>query len=415
MDPESTPGKASFAFSRRLWLQGAVAGTAGWTASRLLGEPRAGEPILTGLPPYLTPPDRFKEFQRERPRITELSPAKLREAGLHRDTWQLEVVPDPDSNCRVERPLSRAAGNALDWSALMGLAETRAVRFLHVLACTNMGPPLGMGLWEGVPMRDVIWLTRPKANVRRLYYHGYHNDIAKQLFQSSLTFSRVLEDPPGELPVILCYKLNGQWLSPRAGGPVRVIVPGLYANKSVKWLQRVVLTNDYRANDTYATWNNDVESPLKTCARFLEVPKKARAGEPLPLLGLAQVGMSGIKRVEYSLHPQEVPLPEDDPWLERLDWKPARILPPPEDWGGGLPDGRLPAVPLQFHSSGRPRAWPLRYTTAYWTATLKNFRPGRYHLRCRTIDANGAAQPLPRPLPRTGSNSIQQVELGVEA
>ena len=87
-----------------------------------------------------------------------------------------------------------------------------------------------------------------------------------------------------------------------------------------------------------------------------------------------------------------------------------------ENWGGDLPDGRLPPVPLQFDATtGRPRSWPLRYTTAYWTATAAVPAPGRYFLRCRAVDANGIAQPLPRPLPKTGNNVIQKVELVVEA
>jgi hypothetical protein len=45
---------------------------------------------------------------------------------------------------------------------------------------------------------------------------------------------------------------------------------------------------------------------------------------------------------------------------------------------------------------------------------LKDPRPGQYHLRCRTIDANGAAQPMPRPFPKSGNNAIQQVALDVE-
>ena len=61
----------------------------------------------------------------------------------------------------------------------------------------------------------------------------------------------MLEDPPGELPVLLCYKLNGEYLTGKRGGPVRMLVPEAYGFKSVKWLQRVVLTNDYGANDTY--------------------------------------------------------------------------------------------------------------------------------------------------------------------
>ena len=44
------------------------------------------------------------------------------------------------------------------------------------------------------------------------------------MFRSSLPIGRVLEDPPGDHPVILCYKLNNQWLSGERGGPVRMIV-----------------------------------------------------------------------------------------------------------------------------------------------------------------------------------------------
>ena len=79
-----------------------------------------------------------------------------------------------------------------------------------------------------------------------------------QLFQSSLPVSRVLEDAPGTPPVLLCYKLNDEWLSPIRGGPVRVLVPDAYGFKSIKWLNRVVLSNLFHANDTYAEKNNDI-------------------------------------------------------------------------------------------------------------------------------------------------------------
>ena len=123
----------------------------------------------------------------------------------------------------------------------MKLAEKHAVRFMGVMSCTNGRFPCGMGLWEGVPLREVIWLARPAANVRRVFYYGFHNDDPKQRFQSSLPIGRVLEDPPGEHPVILCYKLNNRWLSIKRGAPVRMVVPDAYGNKSVKWLQRIVL------------------------------------------------------------------------------------------------------------------------------------------------------------------------------
>jgi len=288
--------------SRRYFIGLGTFGLAALGSSRLLGAEEPPEKLLEAAAArltYLTPVDEFRFFGRGNPPPHTLPPEKLREVGLARETWQLEVIPDPESNAQVENPLSKERGNALDWAALMRLAETHAVRFLHVMTCTNGKRPCGMGLWEGVPLREVIWLARPKANVRRVYYYGYHNDDPKQRFQSSLPVGRVLEDPPGEHPVILCYKLNGKWLSPKAGGPVRMMVPDRYGNLSVKWLQRVVLTNDYQANDTYARWNNDVDSHLKTCARFIHVPKQIKAGRPVAPTGLAQVGMSGLGKVQY--------------------------------------------------------------------------------------------------------------------
>ncbi|MCL4194443.1 MAG: molybdopterin-dependent oxidoreductase [Thermoguttaceae bacterium] len=364
---------------------------------------------------YLTPSDEFRDFGREKPRVDSLPPEKLREVGLDRETWQLEVFPDPESNTKVEHPLTKEAGTALDWAGLMKLAEKSSVRFLKLLTCTNMAEPLGMGLWEGVPLRDVIWMARPAGNVRRVCYWGYHNDVPEQRFVSSVSINRVLEDPPGELPIILCYKLNGQWLSPKAGGPVRLIMPEAYGNKSVKWLQKVMLTNSYQANDTYATWNNDVETWMKTQARFIQPPAKAKAGQPLPIVGLAQVGVSGLSKVQYSLQPQDAPLADDDPYLAGLNWRDAEILPPPADWGGGLPDGKLPEIPLQFDpATGQPRSWPLRYTVAHWAAVLRDLQAGSYHLRCRAVDDRGYAQPLPRPMPKSGNNALQQVSLVVE-
>jgi DMSO/TMAO reductase YedYZ molybdopterin-dependent catalytic subunit len=391
--------------TRRGFLNTAAAGVASIHAASLGTESEKLE--------YLTSPDRYRTFDREKPPVHRLPPEKRREAGLDRETWTLEVLADPQSNAVVERPLLKAAGTALTWEGLMGLAATEAVRFLHVTCCTNMNEPLGVGLWEGVPLRKVIWLARPAANVRRVFYDGYHNDEEKQRFQSSLALSRVLEDPPGELPVILAYKFNGDWLSSRMGGPVRMFVPGQYGNKSVKWLRSVVLTNEFKANDTYATWNNDTESPLKTFARFIDPPASAQAVQSVSIVGFAQVGMAGLAKVQYALAAAGE-APADDPNLERLPWQDARILPPPRDWGGGLPGGTLPPIPLQFDpATGAPRAWPLRGAIAHWTAVLADVRPGKYDLRCRSIDENGVAQPMPRPLPKTGSNAIQRVPFAV--
>ncbi len=257
---------------------------------------------------YLTPETRFAGGGRGKPPPHEMTVDQHRAVGLERETWRLEVIADPQSDVRIENPLSKELGTALDWSGLMALAEKHAVRYLKVATCLNVGNVNGMGLWEGVPLREVIWLTRPTANLRRVWYHGYNSDESKPGpgFQSSLSINRVLEDPPGEQPVILAYKMNGDWLASKRGGPVRLVVPDGYGFKSIKWLQRVVLTNDPNPNDTYAGQNNDVDSPMKTFARFLQAPQKLITGKPAALTGVAQVGASGLSKVQY-LRPAEGP------------------------------------------------------------------------------------------------------------
>ncbi len=358
---------------------------------------------------YLTPADRFIVQRRGKPVLSEIPLESLPAIGLTRDTWKLEIFPDPESNSELGNPMKRERGNAFIWNDLMKLSEEKSVRFLHVLSCTNAPKLYGMGLWEGVPLRYVLWKTEPKQNIRRVFYYGYHNDDPAQLFQSSVHISRVLEEAPGELPVILCYKLNGKWISQANGGPVRMIVPGLYGNRSIKWLQRIMVTNSHHANDTYAGGNNDVESPVKTCARFIKTPEKVKSGQPFAVTGLAQVGISGLSKVQYLLRPAGQPLPENDPNLTGGAWLDAIMLPPPVKWGSDLPDGKLPQVMQIDYKSSQPYTWPIPCTIVHWAALGKVNTPGEYELRCRTIDANGIAQPLPRPFGRSGINRIEVV------
>lgn len=408
------------AVTRRYFVQLGTAGLAAIGASDLWAKQISDEirskPLLaaaTSQLEYLTPAAKFKVQRRGKPTLTELPPEKLPSIGLTRETWKLEVMTDPESNSELGNPLTTAGGNALDWTGLMKLAEKHAVRFLHLLTCTNNPRPYGMGLWKGVPLREIFWLAQPRQNIRRVFFDGYHNDDPEQEFKASLPISRVLEEAPGELPVIVCYKLNGQWISQPNGGPVRMIVPGAYGNRSIKWLQRVLLTNTHHANDTYAQKNNDVESPIKTCARFIHVPDSVKMGEPFAVTGLAQVGLSGLKKVQYWLKPAAKPLPADDPYLATADWQDAIILPPPEKWGSDFPDGRLPPVMQTDPATGRPFTWPIPNTIVHWAALVQASAAGKYELRCRTIDANNRAQPLPRPFGRSGINRIEMV--GVKA
>src|SRR5436190_266912 len=275
----------------------------------------------------LTKSGDFYNVERGDPLPYKLPLEKRREIGMERETWQLEVIADPQSNAKIEHPMLKANGTALTFDALMKLAATKATTFLKVITCNNLTDPLGQGLWEGVPLRDVLWQAGPVENLRHVYYYGHHNEDPKQIFKCYLPMNRVFEDPPGELPVILCYKLNGEWLTGERGGPVRMIVPEAYGFKSVKWLQRIVFTNAHQSDDTYADGNNDINSWLKTFARFGNVPDKSKAGQPPAIHGSAQVGVSGLAKVQYWLRKEGEPLPANDRYFNTMAWQDARILP----------------------------------------------------------------------------------------
>jgi len=400
--------------SRRLFLGStAIAAASRFHDANAAELPRELTAAVEKIEPYFTAPAKFGDVSRGNPIPHKLPEAKRREVGLTQDTWFLEIVSDPENPATLGQQFTREKGTALDFKTLLKLGETHAVRFAKVMTCLNIGCPLGMGVWEGVPLRDIVWLAKPTANLRRVFYHGYHNDDPKQIFRSSLPVGRVLEDYDDLPPVLVCYKLNGRWLSPERGGPVRILVPEHYGFKSVKWLHKITLSNLASANDTYINGNNDVDSPLKTFAATLDIPKEIKANEPIPITGYAQSGVAGLSKVQVWVNPAGKPWPADDPYFTKAPWTDAHILPPPKEWGGDFPEGFSFKGVMGFDDDGKPKQWPMRLGKAHWAALLPGMPAGEYLLRCRTIDAKGHAQPMPRPFKKSGRCDIEEIKLVV--
>jgi len=377
-------------------------------------EPAAGPAYVCR--PLLTAALDFEDVSRGHPKPFDLTGAALESARLTPETWRLEVVADPFTSEQVKEPASLAKqftiadGTALDLPALLELGRKRGVKFIKAMQCLNIAEPLGQGLWEGVPLREVLRLCGPLRNVRRIYYWGFHNDDPGQLFQSSLSYTEAMETPPGDLPPFLALRLNGEPIPLKRGGPVRMIVPWSHGFKSIKWLQRIVLTNDFRANDTYANSNNDPDSHLKTAAYISAPPKSLAAGQSATVGGLVISGLSGLQRVEYWLRrrdPAESPVEENDEFFSHATWVPCELETPPADWSRILPAGVSSREVLGFDpATGQPATWPLRYSMISWFATLKDLAPGAYEFRVRAVDGNGFAQPEPRQLAKTGKKAV---------
>jgi DMSO/TMAO reductase YedYZ molybdopterin-dependent catalytic subunit len=173
--------------------------------------------------PFLTEASDFVDVSRGNPKPFTLKGDALAKARLTPETWRLEIIGDVSS--QVAHPSRLEDGTALDLAGLKKLGETHGVKYLKAMQCNNIPSPLGQGLWEGVPLRELIRHVGEISNVRRVYYWGFHNNDPAQLFLSSLSYNRVMETPPWEPPPLVAYKLNGRDIDTVARIPGHLIMP----------------------------------------------------------------------------------------------------------------------------------------------------------------------------------------------
>ena len=107
-----------------------------------------------------------------------------------------------------------------------------------------------------------------------------------------------------EPTTLLAYEMNGLPLPHRHGYPLRVIVPGYFGEKHVKWLTRIELT-DANARGFYETqgWGPDFTVPTRSRIDMPDHEARFSLGElnaPIEVKGIAYGGDRGISRVELS-------------------------------------------------------------------------------------------------------------------
>src|SRR5262245_31096949 len=183
---------------------------------------------------FLTTQGEFRDVSRGNPRPHTLKGDALVKARLTAETWRLEIV--SDGSTKIETPRTLEKNNAIDMPTLEKLGRAHGRKFLKAMQCLNIPQPLGQGLQEGVPLRELLKLVGRMDNIRRVYYWGFHNNDPKQLFQSSLNYTQVMEAAPWDIGPFVAYRLNGRPISLERGGPARMIVPWAYGFKSIKWL-----------------------------------------------------------------------------------------------------------------------------------------------------------------------------------
>lgn len=118
-------------------------------------------------------------------------------------------------------------GNALvlTYEDLLARPQVELTRDFH---CVTRWSRLDV-TWKGVRTRDLLEEARPRPEAVAALVESY----------GGYTTNLLLEDLLRE-DVLLAHTLFGKPL-PGKGGPVRLLVPHLYAWKSAKWVRRIVL------------------------------------------------------------------------------------------------------------------------------------------------------------------------------
>ncbi len=151
------------------------------------------------------------------------------------------------------------------------------------------GYSIGTARWAGISMKSLLEEAKidPKGIDLALFGEDGYSD--------SISLERAQQEN-----VVLAYHMNGVSLPPDHGYPLRLIVPGIYGMKNVKWINRLELVPyDYKGHWQPEGWPD--EAPVKLASRIdLPGDRETITTTPYPIQGIAFNGVKKITQVEVS-------------------------------------------------------------------------------------------------------------------
>jgi len=315
---------------------GALAGLTSITSGCDLGSMFAVPPRDTL---YFTPNDKFYTVNYMD------SPYNL-SRDLDQEQWQMVV------KGAVSNPMT------LKWRDLLNRKPFDQVSTLMCIDTLPGGSSIGNAIWRGISLKELLIEAGADPEMARdVVFRG------ADAYHDSIPFERAMREE-----VMLAYLMNGEKLPKAHGFPVRVVVPGLYGIKNVKWLTEIEVYNgDYQGYWQRKGWTDDgtihIFSRIDSPGHYQDV-----AGPDVHFRGIAFGGPHSISEVQLSFDQEK-------------SWVKAEIEPPQSKW-----------------------SWVV------WNYQLKNASQGKKLVSVRAIDTTGKTQTseITRPQPdgATGLHSI---------
>jgi DMSO/TMAO reductase YedYZ molybdopterin-dependent catalytic subunit len=267
-----------------LALRALSGGGLGDRGGQPLTRPAGAAPVEPAVPPPDGPQDTaFHTIQGLTPEIT----------PNHRHYVVDESIIDPDVDPGSwELRIDGLVGSptTLGYDELLSLPAIEQYVTMQCISNEVGGDLVGTAKWTGVPLAALLARAGgPSGRAVRVVFHAVGG------YTDSLPVAKAMDGA-----TVVAYGMNGRTLPRAHGYPARIIAPGIYGMKSVKWLQRIeVVDYDYKGYwQRDAGWDN--LAVIKTASR-IDVPEELAAvkGEAT-VAGVAWAGERGIDRVEVS-------------------------------------------------------------------------------------------------------------------
>lgn len=224
-------------------------------------------PKVSGITPEITDNDSFY--------TVDINP--FTKPSVDHETWRLEV------GGLLERPYS------LSYRELQ--TDFEVIEMVHTLTCISNevgGDLISTAVWRGVRLKEVLQRAGLREGVVDVVFR------AAEGYSDSIPIAKALEDT-----TLVVFGMNGEALPRAHGFPARIIVPGIYGMKNVKWLTRIeTVDRDYQGYWMIRGWSDLAR--VKTQSR-IDVPFEGESTKAdSHLAGIAWAGDRGISRVEVS-------------------------------------------------------------------------------------------------------------------
>jgi len=211
---------------------------------------------------------------------------------------------------------SSGESKSYDLDSLKAMPSVDLITTLTCISNEVGGDLIGTARWTGVRLRDLLGADGVGPRAYSAVVSAWDN------YADSIPIARAL-DPN----TILAYSIDGAPLPDIHGYPLRLIVPGLYGIKNVKWIKQIeVIDHGFVGYWQARGWTDD--ATVQTQSQ-IDVPfdRSVFPRGPIFVGGIAFAGTRGISKVELSPDGGASWLPTTlQPPASRLTWVTWTIL-----------------------------------------------------------------------------------------